>query len=134
MQPAGLRFRFMAMLYDSLIVVAIWILTALVGTMVVQGTITGPIFQSVLFIEWFSFFAYFWVRRGQTVGMAAWRLRIVSEQPMSLMQALVRFLVAGLSILCVGLGYFWIWVDRESRTWHDIVSRTSVVRYPRALS
>ena len=40
----------------------------------------------------------------------------------------VRRLGAGvLSSLPAGLGWAWCLVDRERRTWHDILSRTRVV-------
>src|SRR5262249_4092940 len=76
---ATLRRRFGAMIYDALIVLAIWLATAFIAVALNGGqAVTGPTFQSVLFVELFVFFAGFWVGRGQTVGMLAWRLHVVT--------------------------------------------------------
>ena len=38
--------------------------------------VSGPNVIGLLLLESFAFFAYFWIFRGQTLGMQAWRLRI----------------------------------------------------------
>ena len=87
------------MLYDAMLVLAIWLLTLFIGVAVHNGPILGPFVQTILFVEMFSFFAYFWVWRGQTVGMLAWALRLETSDgaPMRLGQALLRFVGAMLS-------------------------------------
>lgn len=80
-----------------------------------------------------GFYLYFWRRNGQTLGMQAWRLRLDSNSGgrASLRQCLIRMPVGFLSLLCGGLGYWWIWIDRERRTWHDRASGTRVVVLPK---
>ncbi len=120
------------MTYDAMLVLAIWLLTLFIGVAIHHGAVLGPLVQTILFVELFSFFAYFWVWRGQTVGMLAWNLRLETNDgtPMRLGQALLRFVGAMLSLATLGLGYLWIYIDPDRRAWPDMLSRTHVVHRP----
>ena len=131
-ERAALRFRVAAMIYDSLAILSIWVFTIVLLVTLTGNAVIGAWVQSLLFIELFAFFAFFWIHRGQTIGMLAWRLRLESPVPFTLRQALYRFLGALVSFLCLGLGYFWIWFDKDRRSWSDIVSNSYIVRYPKA--
>ena len=122
------------MLYDALLILAIWMITLLVMVVANDGEpVLGAPVQSLLFLEAFTFFAYFWSAAGQTAGMRAWRLRLVSNDGhrISLHQATLRFAVALIALGALGIGYFWALIDRQGRTWPDLVSNSQVVRYPR---
>ena len=77
------------MLYDTLVVFGVWVFTVVLLVTIRGDAVVGAWVQSLLFIELFAFFAYFWLKRGQTVGMLAWRLRIVSDAPMTLRTVLL---------------------------------------------
>jgi uncharacterized RDD family membrane protein YckC len=79
------------------------------------------------------FYGAFWTRGGQTLGMASWRLKVEREDGARLTWAdtVKRLGAAVLSWLPLGLGYFWILVDRDRRAWHDRLSRTRVVVVPK---
>ncbi|MCY3857519.1 MAG: RDD family protein [Gammaproteobacteria bacterium] len=130
-QPAGFIVRVMAMIYDALVVLGIWVFTIVILVTIRGDAVIGAWVQSLLFIELFAFFTYFWIKRGQTVGMLAWRLRIVSTEPMSLRRVLLRFIGALLGAACLFLGYVWILFDGERRSWSDLLSGTQVVRDPK---
>ena len=117
------------MVYDTLVVVAIWVTTIVIAVTIADEAVVGAWVQSLLFIEVFVFFAYFWINRGQTIGMLAWRLKLTSTESFTLRHALLRFVGALFSFACFGLGYIWIWFDRDRRSWSDMLSNTSVVRY-----
>ena len=119
------------MIYDALIIIAIWIFTIVLLVTVIGDAVVGAWVQSLLFIELFAFFTFFWIRRGQTIGMRAWRLRMESEEPFTLKKALFRFCGALASFATLGLGYFWIWFEKDRRSWSDIVSGSYIVRYRR---
>ena len=55
------------MLYDVLLVLAIWLFTLFPFVAAANDAVAGAAMQSLLFVEMFSFFAYFWVARGQTL-------------------------------------------------------------------
>jgi len=94
----------------------------------------GPAVQSLLFVELFVYFTYFWVWRGQTIGMLAWDLRLENDggTPLRLSQALLRFVGALLSFATLGVGYVWMYVDPDRRTWPDMLSRSHVVHLRRS--
>jgi uncharacterized RDD family membrane protein YckC len=77
-----------------------------------------------------AYFVASWRRGGQTLGMRPWRVKVVAadgSKP-SRKALILRFAVGHLSLLLCGLGFWWAWIDREKRTWHDRASGTRVVR------
>ena len=80
------------------------------------------------------FFTWFWVHGGQTVGMRAWRLRVVSfdGERIGWRTAAIRFLLAIVSAAMLGLGYLWVLIDPERLAWHDRLSKSRVVLLPKS--
>jgi uncharacterized RDD family membrane protein YckC len=138
---AGLLRRCGAMLYDLLLVLALlFIVTALFLPFTGGEAITPDrsaaverIYQAVLLLVVVLFFCLFWTWRGQTLGMLAWRLRVERSDGTLLTwrDALVRLGGACVSLAALGLGYFWIWFDRDRLAWHDRWSGTRVVVVPK---
>lgn len=84
----------------------------------------------------FLYFAYSWRRGGQTIGMKAWRLKIIhSNNPktsISWRQCAIRYLVAiGSWIALGGLGFLWILFGKQHRSWHDLASKTHLIVLPK---
>lgn len=134
LKPASLPRRLGAMLYDGLILLALWMLIGAIGVGLNGGeAVGGPFFKSCLFLVTFLFFAGFWIRNGQTLGMQAWHIRIQTFDGLSIspMQALIRFFAAGAAALPLGLGYWWMLFDRQGLTWHDRYSESCVVLLPK---
>ncbi|MCP5326945.1 MAG: RDD family protein [Oceanospirillaceae bacterium] len=134
--PAGVMLRFAAMTYDLLLLMALWFIIGAVFVAVNGGESISPhnpLLPSLLFIASFWFYSYFWRRGGQTLGMRAWRLRLINTtgKPLSLTQCLLRFMCAIPSLAIFGLGYFWLWFDKDKQTWHDKFSETKVVQEPK---
>ena len=132
LRGAGLARRLAAIFYDALLILAIWMITLLAMVVANGGEpVLGAPVQSLLFLEAFTFFAYFWTRAGQTAGMRAWRLRLESNdgRRVSLHQATLRFAVALVAFGAFGMGYFWALIDRQGRTWPDLASNCRVVQY-----
>jgi uncharacterized RDD family membrane protein YckC len=136
-EPAGLLRRLAALAYDSLIVLALWLTAAVPFVWIANGAPQGLLmrlaFQLYLLAIAFAFFGWFWVHGGQTLGMRAWRLRIVDNdgRAVTWAQATKRFAAAILSLLCAGIGLLWVMHDRERRAWHDRLSGTRVVVLPK---
>ncbi len=117
------------MLYDALVVLGIWVLTVVVLVTATGTAVSGMWVQLILLIEAYAFFVFFWTRRGQTLGMLAWRLRVAGgDAPISLRQAHLRIAGGILSLACLGLGHIWMLFDSRGRTWPDILSRSSIER------
>lgn len=145
---AGPIRRFAAIFYDFLLCVALLMVVTLVYKMVQigihgeqrmrelseAGALDGdPLLSTLLVFSLFGFFAKFWTHNGQTLGMQVWGLRIQNADgsAISLLQALLRFIIAIGSWLCFGLGFLWMLRDRQGRSWHDIYSDSQVVQLPR---
>ena len=129
--PSLIR-RLAAMLYDALLLIAL----LLVATAVITLPLGNPsgilllVFQIFLFeIIPLLFFARFWTRGGQTLGMRAWRLKLVRMDggEVTWNDAVKRHLAAILSFLVFGLGFIWILVDKQNLAWHDRLSRTRLL-------
>lgn len=135
-QPSLAR-RLAAILYDALLLTALFMLAGypyvtLVGGAPLNGSARLGLQLYLLSIA-FVFFGWFWVHGGQTLGMRAWRLRLVSAAggPVNWKQAAIRFAAALLSWGCLGLGFFWALFDREKRAWHDHLSGTRLILLPK---
>jgi uncharacterized RDD family membrane protein YckC len=167
--PAGLLRRLGAMLYDSLLVLAL--LAILIAFIVpfTDGAVLVPaeigwlayLFRATQLVVIVLFLGYFWTRRGQTIGMLAWRLRITRSDgsPLRWGDALRRLVILGvlwLPLVCgdwllfsrwqdarwrwiaVGVSllplvgsYLWVCIDREHRAWHDRWSGTRMWVLPK---
>jgi len=134
-EPAGLFRRLMAMLYDLFLLLSVLLFASALALLVTRGTLNyhHPLFRSYLFIICFSFYAWFWIHGGQTLGMRAWRLRVqrLDGKPITLWQALLRFLSAIPSLAVFGLGYLWILVDKKRMALHDRISESVIVLLPK---
>lgn len=141
-QPtAGLLRRFSAILYDSLLLTALWFAVATAFLAMSGGRLSAPdrplwllyAFRATLLLVTFLFFGWFWTRGGQTLGMRAWRLKVVADtgRPLTWAQAGRRFVAAGLSWAALGLGFWWVSFDREKLAWHDRFSGTRIVVLPK---
>ncbi|CAM4310524.1 RDD family protein [Pseudoalteromonas ostreae] len=137
--------RFASLIYDSLVVISLSMLTAILYFAVIQGVIAfdlipqtedpaafiqdSPLLygiRSVLFVGVnIVFFAYFWTKSGQTIGMRAWRLKVQTRNGdlISWSQAIIRSMTA-----LLGLGNLVVLVDfKNKRALQDYLSKTEVV-------
>ncbi|MFO7304955.1 MAG: RDD family protein [Gammaproteobacteria bacterium] len=81
---AGLLRRLGAIVYDTLLVIAVLMVITFLFVPFLQGRVLVPQEVGALaYLYWLvqiaavvTFFGYFWTRRGQTAGMLAWRLRL----------------------------------------------------------
>ena len=88
------------------------------------------IILSIMICASYVFFGWFWIHGGQTLGMKTWRIQLTTRnnKNMSWKQAAIRFLVAFISWLILGMGFLWSLFDKEKRTWHDILSATKLIQ------
>ena len=137
MKNTGLLRRIGAMMYDALLVVALlWLATipfiAFRGGEAVEIG-KNTLYRIVLVLVVYGFFVGFWVRSGRTLGMQSWRLQLESgdgSRP-NLAACTIRFFAALLSWAPAGLGFWWQVWDRDNLTWHDRLSGTRIVYYPK---
>ncbi|MDN3380935.1 MULTISPECIES: RDD family protein [unclassified Pseudoalteromonas] len=142
---AGFWRRFASLIYDSLVVISLSMLTAILYFAAIQSLIAlgfipqtedpaaliqdSPLLygmRSTLFIGVnIVFFAYFWTKSGQTIGMRAWRLKVQTRDGnlITWPQAIIRSVAA-----LLGLGNLVVLVDfKNKRALQDYISKTDVV-------
>jgi len=145
-KPAPLWRRLAAMAYDSILVLAIWMVVVFIvlslfgvdNARTVDGeTVTlDPLYRilvlaSMVFSAW-AFFGWFWTHSGQTLGMQAWRLKAQNADGsgITLKQSLIRFFTAIPAFVILGAGYFYLWFNPQRQTLHEKLSDSVTVMLP----
>lgn len=143
---AGLLRRMAALLYDMFLVVSLWILLAfplqfLFGdetSQVVDGRVeTDPVLGWLLFIMMIvsaaTFYIWFWRRSGQTLGMIAWRIRVVgiNNENLDVKRGIIRFAAAWPAFWLLGLGYLYMYLDADGDALHEKLSASKTVLMPK---
>lgn len=134
----GLARRLIAIVYDSFLIFALLLLASatvtlpvglLAGEQAAARLATNPLFRLWLSLIPLLFYLWFWTHGGETLGMRAWRLKIIKEDgaPLGVSDALIRLFAACLSLLLLGLGFLWMLIDRDRLTWHDRISKTHLI-------
>lgn len=144
---ASFRRRFGSYIYDTLIVLAVFMTASFVGLGIlialdsfalinlvrVEFAIDWqqtPIIYNILLQAWnvfwvAYFFIYFWAKSGQTVGMRAWRLKVQNLDGSNISKW------TGVKRLCftlLGLGNLAVIVDRKNKlSLQDRLTNTEVV-------
>ena len=125
---ASLLKQLVAMLYDSLLIIALlFIATAILLPLNKGEAIGGPVYTLYLLSVIFIFYSWFWNKSGQTLGMKVWKIRIINDDGFNPSWAVcfLRLMGALVSISCLGIGYFWRLFTPY--TWHDRLSQTRIV-------
>lgn len=126
--------RFAAILYDLLLVVAILLIASLPWVMlgVKPGQPSYVFYVIFIYSLIIFYFAWFWTHGGQTLGMKAWHIRVVSTtyQTIGWRAALLRAIFSFVSFALLGIGFWHAWFDARGRCWHDIVSRSQLINVP----
>lgn len=131
--PAHLGWRLLALIYDSVPAVALLMLVSGLFLLLHRGqTVENQPLLAALefFFFWLAIGLYAvlsWRYGGQTLGMRAWRLQIVSDEgkPASIINLSVRYSLASLTL---GICLLWSLIDNERRGLHDVLSGTRFVR------
>ncbi len=125
------------MIYDSLLLFALLMLATIPFVAVRGGEavepLSDPYFRLTLIGVIYLFFIGFWLSSGRTLGMQSWRLQLESfdGSPVGLGTATLRLAASLLSWGALGLGFFWSIWDKDRLTWHDKISKTKIVHYPK---
>jgi uncharacterized RDD family membrane protein YckC len=132
-EPCSLIRRLLIMIYDTVVIVGLLILTAILALLAQQGerkAFEDPAYTAFLAGVWFLYLGWCWTKVGMTVGMRAWRVQIVDEDGSrpGWRKCIVRFVFSVISALALGAGFWWSLADPQKRCWHDIVSHTRLIR------
>ena len=137
--PASFIKRLGAMFYDFLLFgsallvvgfISMLAITTITGTEnVAKGSLFAKLFFVYLLAFGYFFFGWFWTHGGQTLGMRAWKLQVItfSGHRINWKQALFRYIYSIISWIPLGAGYLWILADKNKLAFHDHVSKTAIV-------
>lgn len=131
------------LVYEALIVMA-WVLVLAAMFLPISYSMNPSLSQGQLHIPtgterwvqtcWYGFgmmayFVFFWSRKGQTLAMKTWKIRIVSldGSAVSPLQAAVRFVVALMAIPLLGLAWLWAFGSPTRLSLHDQLSKTILI-------
>ena len=87
-------------------------------------------YSLILSALWGMYFVGFTAVGGQTPGKRIMGLRVVNEDgtPVDWSTASTRFFIGySVSLLPLGLGFYWALMDKNNQTWHDKIAGTLVI-------
>lgn len=127
------------MAYDLLPLVGLWIVAAALWVLAFQNVYDPqhpqPALRALLGV-WLlvvagAYFVVSWTRVGATIGMRAWKLKVVRDDGtrVDARTAMVRYVLALVSLAALGCGFWYAWFDADGRAWHDRVCRTRMMRF-----
>jgi len=105
---------------------------------VLIGVINLVTFQSAqaFWVMWAAYHILLWTWRGTTLGGSVLNLKLVrlDGRPMDWQTSVVRVLGAVVSLVPLGIGFFWASWDAERQAWHDRIAGTTIVKPDRRVS
>lgn len=134
--PASLFRRLAAGIYDIFLIFALLLFATAIALFFNKGKPFGHsnLFFSLYLLSFIGFFyCWFWTHGGQTLGMQAWKIKVVKDnlQTLSWATAIKRFLLAVPSVCFFGLGYFFVFFNKNKLSIHDFGSKTRVLFTPK---
>ncbi len=128
----SIKRRLICMVYESFLVFAVAIFASLPFLAVAGIDTIGWMrhaYQGYLFLAIGTYFIWCWRRRGQTLAMKTWKLRLVGADGarVTLRQAMLRYACAWPSLLLGGIGILYAYADPERQFLHDRLAGTRIV-------
>lgn len=121
------------MAYDAVAVIALLMLAtaaAMLAGFRELSPVQDPLYAAGLLLAWFFYLGWCWRRGGMTLGMRAWDVRLerVGGGLPGWRDCAVRYAASLMSAAAAGLGFLWSLFDPQRRCWHDILSKTRLIR------
>lgn len=128
----SIKRRLVCLVYEALLLCGVIFLASLLFLGASGGTQNGwlrHVFQAYLFLVIGLYFTASWRRRGQTLAMKTWTLRLVgtNDTRITLRQAITRYLWAWPCLALGGIGLLYAPFDRDRQFLHDRLAGTRIV-------
>jgi uncharacterized RDD family membrane protein YckC len=160
LRAPGLRRRLACLLYEGLLLFGVGLVSGALGTLTLKLTDAGSalardlVLQLVGIAVYGVYFVWFWTRRGQTLPMQTWRIKLVTAHggPLTVSRALLRYAACALWIApayivaklnhwplatlftAIGVGIvayaLLSWLHPQRQYWHDALCGTRLVTVP----
>ncbi len=130
---AGLGRRLASLVYECLLLAGILLVAGFPLLALVQAIPApwGRLINQVCLVGVAGMYlVWFWRHGGQTLAMQTWRIRLVDasgRRPVGLHQAWLRYSLALLGLLGLGIGFLWALWDRDRQFLHDRLAGTRLV-------
>ena len=127
----GPLLRIVASVYDFFLLLGVWFLVGSIALWLNGGNTLNPALgMLIVFLSGWAFFAYFWIKNGQTLGMQVWKFRIIntdtSQDKITLKQTFLRYTVNCGILALLGIPLFLIYVNSKKLAVNDILSMTKL--------
>ena len=134
MENAGFLRRIFSLIYDSFAVLGIvlsftLLLVIINGGAPQSGGAMDTIQLLITLLSGPVFYTYFWiVNDGQTLGMQAWKIKLISDEKLTPRVCLLRCAFSTFSFLLFGLGYFLIFFRKDKKSLADLATKTRIIK------
>lgn len=120
--------RLAAFFYDSLLLIALFMAFTSLAIYFNNGQAIEHIgYKLLMWVLAVTFFVWFWKQEGQTLGMRAWRIKVVNhDNELASWNALVTRAVTGSLLFAITLIYMFF--NRQGLAIHDRLSNTRVTQ------
>lgn len=120
------------LLYELLTVIAIVFVSAGLFLWIAGDATHGAkrlLLQIFLWLIVGAYFVWCWRKSGRTLAMQAWKLKLIGDDNclLSLKVAILRYVLATLSMALCGLGFLWAIVDSQHLFLHDRLLKSRIV-------
>jgi len=116
-----------SLFYDFLIQLSLWFAVTFIFLFFFDSTNINSRFL-LQFLYWLVsgfYFIFSWARFGKTIGMKAWKLELVRSNSSKFNFFYLRYFLATLSLLCLGLGFFIFIIKKKFA--HDLILKSKII-------
>lgn len=122
------------LLYELLTIIAIVFVSTGLFVWVAGDATTGVkrlLLQGFLWLILGAYYVWCWHKSGRTLAMQAWKFKLIQPHHhlLSVNAAIMRYVLATMSISLAGLGFLWAFVDKERCFLHDRLLHSRIVLY-----
>ena len=132
---AGLIRRLLALLYDSILIIGIYMSYVILVTYLNGSALESQL--EILFLQFsfiiliFLFYCYFWkFNNGQTLGMQVWKIKLVSSgnEEININKMVLRCALSMIFSLFFLSNFIFIIFNKERKTLGDYFSKTKLLK------
>ncbi len=132
---AGLIRRLLALLYDSILIIGIYMSYVILVTYLNGSALESQLeilflqFSFIIFI--FLFYCYFWkFNNGQTLGMQVWKIKLASlgKEEININKMVLRCALSMVFSLLFLSNFIFIIFNKERKTLGDYFSKTRLLK------
>ena len=129
--------RLAAGIYDALLMLGVWFTVGSLA-LIIQYIITGNIGSwpswlglSLVILSTWSYFIFFWLYGGKTLGMSSWKIKVVNpdNKNLSIAQLSIKFVINILTFALCGVPLIFVLLHKDKISLSDYLSKTRVIKH-----